>query len=100
MYELKTENRKFRTEVFLVTGDANRNKVQVMPGGGFVTTEIRLPKNWNELVSPLGYEPIENFYLKANFNKDEGKKASGATKKQQSAGKTPKQPARPQKPIR
>ena len=35
---------------FLVTGDANRNKVQVMPGGGFVTTEIKLPKNWNELV--------------------------------------------------
>ncbi|WP_296327618.1 hypothetical protein [uncultured Treponema sp.] len=55
---------------FLVTGYANRNKVQVMPGGGFVTTEIKLPKNWNELVEPLGYQPIENFYLKANFNKD------------------------------
>ncbi|MCR5124551.1 MAG: hypothetical protein K6B43_05085 [Treponema sp.] len=83
---------------FLVTGDANRNKVQVMPGGGFVTTEIKLPKNWNELVAPLGYEPIENFYLKANFNKDEGKKASSAnkSKKQPTAGKTPK---RPQKPI-
>lgn len=47
----------------LVTGDASRNKVQVMPGGDFVTVEIKLPKNWNELVAPLGYEPIENFYL-------------------------------------
>ena len=47
----------------LVTGDASRNKVQVIPGGDFVTVEIKLPKNWNELVAPLGYEPIENFYL-------------------------------------
>ena len=47
----------------LVTGDASRNKVQVMPGGDFLTVEIKLPKNWNELVAPLGYEPIENFYL-------------------------------------
>ena len=85
---------------FLVTGDANRNKVQVMPGGGFVTTEIKLPKNWNELVEPLGYEPIENFYLKANFNKDEGKKATGTSKskKQPTAGKQPKQPKKPSKP--
>ena len=86
---------------FLVTGDANRNKVQVMPGGGFVTTEIKLPKNWNELVEPLGYEPIENFYLKASFNKDEGKKATGASKskKQPTAGKQAKQPAKPTKPV-
>ncbi|WP_294430356.1 hypothetical protein [uncultured Treponema sp.] len=85
---------------FLVTGDANRNKVQVMPGGGFVTTEIKLPKNWNELVAPLGYEPIENFYLKANFNKDEGKKAAttNKSKKQPTAGKTPKQPKKPVTP--
>lgn len=73
---------------FLVTGDANRNKVQVMPGGGFVTTEIKLPKNWNELVAPLGYQSIENFYLKANFNTDEGKKAV-------STNKNKKQPKKP-----
>ena len=48
----------------LVTGDSSRNKFQVMPGGGYVTFEIKLPKNWNELVKPLGYEPIENFFLK------------------------------------
>ena len=29
----------------LVTGDANRNKIQTMPGGGFVTNEIKLPEN-------------------------------------------------------
>lgn len=73
---------------FLVTGDANRNKVQVMPGGGFITTEIKLPKNWNELVAPLGYQPIENFYLKANFNTDEGKKADATSKNK----KQPKKP--------
>lgn len=53
----------------LVTGDANRNKIQTMPGGGFVTNEIKLPENWNELVAPLGYEPIENFYINGKFNK-------------------------------
>ena len=85
---------------FLVTGDANRNKVQVMPGGGFVTTEIKLPKNWNELVAPLGYEPIENFYLKVSFNKDEGKKSTGTNKnkKQPTVGKKPKQPQKPVTP--
>ena len=85
---------------FLVTGDANRNKVQVMPGGGFVTTEIKLPKNWNELVAPLGYEPIENFYLKANFNTDEGKKTdeTNKIKKQPATGKMPKQPQKPVTP--
>ncbi|MDY4831898.1 MAG: hypothetical protein SO161_05135 [Treponema sp.] len=54
----------------LVTGDANRNKIQTMPGGGFVTNEIKLPENWNELVAPLGYEPIENFYISGKFNVD------------------------------
>lgn len=47
----------------LITGDASRNKFQVMPGGGYVTVEIKLPENWNDLVKPLGYEPIEKFYL-------------------------------------
>lgn len=47
----------------LVTGDTDRNKFQVMPGGGYVTVEIRLPDNWDELLAPLGYEPLESFYL-------------------------------------
>ena len=41
-----------------------------MPGGGFVTNEIKLPENWNEPVAPLGYEPIENFYISGKFNVD------------------------------
>ena len=41
-----------------------------MPGGGFVTNEIKLPENWNELVAPLGYEPIEIFYISGKFNVD------------------------------
>jgi hypothetical protein len=86
---------------FLVTGDANRNKVQVMPGGGFVTTEIKLPENWNELVAPLGYQPIENFYLKADFADDgAGSKKGTKSKKQPTAAKQPKAPARPAKPLR
>ena len=47
----------------LVTGDADRNKFQVMPGGGCVTVEIRLPDNWDELLAPLGYAPLETFFL-------------------------------------
>lgn len=54
----------------LVTGDASRNKIQTMPGGGYVTTQIKLPDNWNELVEPLGYEPIEKFYLQDTFKKE------------------------------
>ena len=41
----------------------HRNKFQVMPGGGYVTVEIRLPENWNDLVSLLGYGPLESYYL-------------------------------------
>lgn len=47
----------------LITGDTNRNKFQVIPGGGYSTVEIKLPSNWNELVMPLGYRSIEEFYL-------------------------------------
>ena len=41
-----------------------------MPGGGCVTNEIKLLEKWNELVAPLGYEPIENFYISGKFNVD------------------------------
>lgn len=49
----------------LVTGDGDRNKFQVMPGGGYATVEIRLPENWDELIAPMGYEPLANFYLES-----------------------------------
>ena len=49
---------------FLITGDAARNKIQTMPGGGFATIKIDLPKNWNSLMEELGYKPIEAYELK------------------------------------
>lgn len=49
---------------FIITGDAARNKVQTMPGGGYATVKIELPANWNELTTALGYRPLEEFYLK------------------------------------
>ncbi len=48
---------------FLITGDASRNKIQTMPGGGFSTTNIELPANWNELTAALGYPPLDGFLL-------------------------------------
>ena len=47
----------------LITGDASRNKTEVLPGGGYATTEIELPANWDELMAELGYEPLSSFYL-------------------------------------
>lgn len=47
----------------LVTGDAGRNKVQIMPGGNSATIEIELPANWDELMAELGYRPLREFFL-------------------------------------
>lgn len=47
----------------IVTGDANRNKVLTVPSGGSATVKIELPKNWDELVTKLGYKPLAD-YLK------------------------------------
>lgn len=46
---------------FLITGDAARNKVQTMPGGGYATVKIELPAQWNSLMAELGYRPLEEF---------------------------------------
>ena len=48
----------------LLTGDSARNKVQVMPGGGYSTDKIELPKDWDAMMSEKGYQPIENFYIR------------------------------------
>ena len=50
----------------LIAGDSDRNKFQVMPGGGYVTVEIELPENWDELVVPLGYLPLSEYYIDRN----------------------------------
>lgn len=49
---------------FLITGDAARNKVQTMPGGGYATVQIELPRNWDKLMTELGYQPLKEFYVK------------------------------------
>ncbi|MDE7439451.1 MAG: hypothetical protein K2N23_02975 [Clostridia bacterium] len=61
---------------FIITGDASRNKFQVMPGGGYATVEIRLPDNWDELLAPLGYEPLASFYLSDKYGSTEKKDIS------------------------
>ncbi len=48
---------------FIITGDAARNKVQTMPGGGYATIKIELPKNWDSLMEELGYAPLTDFQL-------------------------------------
>ena len=51
----------------LVTGDADRNKVQTMPGGSAVTFKIELPANWDELTAELGYRPLKEFHLEPTW---------------------------------
>ncbi len=48
---------------FLITGDASRNKIQTMPGGGFSTVAVELPANWDALMAALGYQPLSNYQL-------------------------------------
>ena len=52
----------------LLTGDTDRNKFQVMPGGGYCTVKIELPDNWDALVVPLGYAPLSDFYIDGRSN--------------------------------
>ena len=48
---------------FLITGDSARNKIQIIPGGGFATVRIVLPDNWDELMKEKGYAPLVNYYM-------------------------------------
>lgn len=41
----------------LLTGHAARNKVRVIPGGGYSTVKINLPANWDNLMTAKGYRP-------------------------------------------
>jgi len=51
----------------IITGDANRNKTMCVPGGGFTSVKIELPKNWDDLMEKAGYKPLKSFYLKSNL---------------------------------
>lgn len=48
---------------FLITGDASRNKVQTMPGGGFSTVSIELPAAWDSLMAAKNYPVLTEMYL-------------------------------------
>lgn len=50
----------------VITGDANRNKVLTVPGGGSATVKIELPSNWDALTAALGYKPLDSFYVKTD----------------------------------
>jgi len=47
----------------LVVGDTSRNKVQTLSANGYNTIQIRLPKNWDELMKTAGYRPLQEFLL-------------------------------------
>jgi len=46
---------------FIITGDESRNKLQTMPGGGFKTVQIQLPRQWDQLMEESGYAPLHTF---------------------------------------
>ena len=48
----------------IVTGDTDRNKTMCLPGGGYSSVRIELPKNWDALMEEKGYAPLRSFYLK------------------------------------
>ena len=52
---------------FIVTGDDNRNKTMCVPGGGFASVKIELPKNWDKLMEAAGYQPLKSFYLESSL---------------------------------
>ncbi len=55
---------------FLVTGDPSRNKELCVPGGGFATIKIELPKAWDSLMAERGYKPLADFTLKSDMKPD------------------------------
>ena len=56
--------------VFLVTGDAARNKELCLPGGGSATVRIVLPAAWDTLMAERGYAPLDTFRIKADVTPD------------------------------
>ena len=55
---------------FIVTGDPSRNKVLTVPGGGFATVKIELPKAWDSLMAERGYKPLADFRLTTDLKPD------------------------------
>ena len=59
---------------FLITGDASRNKVQTMPGGGFSTVRIDLPAAWDSLMEAKGYPALKDMYLSPTSSASQAQK--------------------------
>ena len=59
---------------FLVTGDAARNKELCVPGGGFATVKISLPRAWDKLMAERGYAPLDTFRIAADLKPDAPRK--------------------------
>ena len=76
---------KYGVTNFLITGDAARNKVQTMPGGGSATIKIELPKNWDALMKNLGYKPLSSYYLKESKSANTAKEQPEINEKEQQA---------------
>ncbi len=55
---------------FIVTGDPSRNKSLCVPGGGFATVKIVLPKAWDSLMVERGYKPLADFRLTTDLKPD------------------------------
>jgi len=72
---------------FLITGDASRNKVQTMPGGGFSTARIELPAAWDSLMAAKGYPALQEQYLTPTPTVEEATGIRSVTKSQ--ARRTP-----------
>ena len=51
----------------IITGDQNRNKTMCVPGGGFTSVKIELPRNWDKLMADAGYKPLKSFFLKSEL---------------------------------
>lgn len=52
---------------FIVTGDPARNKELCVPGGGFATVKLHLPKDWDALMAERGYKPLDDFRIESNL---------------------------------
>ena len=55
---------------FIVTGDPDRNKELCVPGGGFATVKIALPKAWDTLMAERGYAPLASFRIQTDLKPD------------------------------
>ncbi len=59
------KRQKVITTGFVVTGGSKTSQFQVMPGGDCCSYEAYLPSTtkWNRLMSELGYNSLESYYL-------------------------------------